>query len=85
MATAVIFHHDFANVAERNVFFKDLALAGALMFIAITSGDETLSRGGMPNDNIFFGLKVVDLASFIAGPQRRTLGQSFVLVLADRW
>jgi putative oxidoreductase len=40
VATAVIFHHDFANVAERNVFFKDLALAGALMVIAITSGTK---------------------------------------------
>ena len=38
IATAVIFHRDFANAAERNVFFKDLALAGALMFIAIMSG-----------------------------------------------
>jgi putative oxidoreductase len=38
VATAVIFHHDFPNAAERNVFFKDLALAGALMVIAVTSG-----------------------------------------------
>jgi putative oxidoreductase len=38
VATAVIFHHDFASVAERNVFFKDLALAGALIVIAVTSG-----------------------------------------------
>ena len=37
VATAIIFHHDFANLAERNVFFKDLALAGALMVIAVTS------------------------------------------------
>jgi hypothetical protein len=26
----------------------------------------------MTNDNIFSGLKVVDLASFIAGPRRRS-------------
>ncbi len=35
--TAGIFHHDFANATERNVFFKDLALAGALMVIAMAS------------------------------------------------
>jgi putative oxidoreductase len=40
VATAVIFHHDFASVAERNVFFKHLALAGALMVIAVTSGTK---------------------------------------------
>ena len=37
VATAVIFHHDFANAAERNVFFKDLAIAGALMFVTATA------------------------------------------------
>jgi putative oxidoreductase len=37
VATAVIFHHDFSSVAERNVFFKDLAIAGSLMFIAVTA------------------------------------------------
>lgn len=37
VATAVVFHHDFANAAERNVFFKDLAIAGALMVIAATT------------------------------------------------
>lgn len=37
IATAVIFHHDFANASERNVFFKDLAIAGALMVIAVAS------------------------------------------------
>jgi putative oxidoreductase len=37
VATALIFHHDFANAAERNVFFKDLAIAGALMLIAVAS------------------------------------------------
>jgi putative oxidoreductase len=39
--TAVIFHHDFANAAERNVLFKDLALAGALMVIAVTSATKS--------------------------------------------
>jgi putative oxidoreductase len=38
--TAVIFHHDFTSVAERNVFFKDLAIAGALMMIAVMSGTK---------------------------------------------
>jgi putative oxidoreductase len=37
VATAIVFHHDFASTAERNVFFKDLAIAGALMFVAATS------------------------------------------------
>jgi putative oxidoreductase len=34
LLTAVIFHHDFANKAERTLFFKDLAIAGGLLAMA---------------------------------------------------
>jgi putative oxidoreductase len=34
VATAIGFHLDLADKAERTLFVKDLALAGALMFIA---------------------------------------------------
>jgi putative oxidoreductase len=34
VATAFVFHFDLADKAERTLFFKDLALGGALMFIA---------------------------------------------------
>jgi putative oxidoreductase len=34
VATAFVFHFDLANKAERTLFFKDLALGGALMVIA---------------------------------------------------
>jgi putative oxidoreductase len=34
LATAFGFHLDFADKAERTLFFKDLAIAGALMVIA---------------------------------------------------
>jgi putative oxidoreductase len=34
LATALGFHLDFADKAERSLFFKDLAIAGALMVIA---------------------------------------------------
>jgi putative oxidoreductase len=37
LLTAVIFHREFGIPAERTQFFKDLALAGALMVIAATS------------------------------------------------
>ncbi len=36
MATAVIFHRDFSQKAERTLFAKDLAIAGALMTLAAT-------------------------------------------------
>jgi putative oxidoreductase len=32
--TAVVFHADFANKAERSLFFKDLAIAGGLLAMA---------------------------------------------------
>ena len=34
VATAVVFHRNFAERAERTQFIKDIALAGALAFIA---------------------------------------------------
>jgi len=34
IATAVVFHRDFSQRAERTSFAKDLALAGALAFVA---------------------------------------------------
>lgn len=37
IATAIVFHRDFAQRAERTQFVKDLALAGALAFIASTA------------------------------------------------
>jgi putative oxidoreductase len=32
--TALIFHHDLADKAERTLFFKDLAIAGGLLAMA---------------------------------------------------
>lgn len=32
--TAVVFHHDLADKAERSLFFKDLAIAGGLFVLA---------------------------------------------------
>jgi putative oxidoreductase len=37
VATAVGFHLDLANKAERTLFIKDLAIAGALMVIAASA------------------------------------------------
>jgi len=34
VATALVFHLDLADKAERTLFVKDLAIAGALMVIA---------------------------------------------------
>ena len=34
VATAIVFHRNFAERAERTQFFKDVALAGALAMIA---------------------------------------------------
>jgi putative oxidoreductase len=34
VATAIVFHLDLTDKAERTLFIKDLALAGALMVIA---------------------------------------------------
>ena len=39
LLTAAIFHSNFAVPAELTQFFKDLALAGALMVIAMASFD----------------------------------------------
>jgi putative oxidoreductase len=37
LATAFSFHFDLANKAERTLFFKDIALSGALIMIAATA------------------------------------------------
>jgi putative oxidoreductase len=37
VATAIVFHSQFAIRAERTAFVKDLALAGALLFVAAAS------------------------------------------------
>ena len=34
LLTALVFHHDLADKAERTLFFKDLALAGGLLMAA---------------------------------------------------
>jgi putative oxidoreductase len=34
---AVVFHLDFANRAERTLFFKDLAIAGGLLALALNA------------------------------------------------
>jgi putative oxidoreductase len=44
LLTAVIFHHALGVPAERTLFFKDLALAGAL--IAMAAGAWTVSLPG---------------------------------------
>jgi putative oxidoreductase len=42
LLTALVFHHDLANKAERTLFFKDIALAGALL--AMAAGAEQKRR-----------------------------------------
>jgi putative oxidoreductase len=37
IATAIVFHRNFAIRAERTLFAKDLALAGGLAFVAATA------------------------------------------------
>ena len=37
LLTAVIFHHEFADKAERSLFFKDIAIAGGLLSLAANS------------------------------------------------
>ncbi len=38
LATALVFHRNFKERAERTAFMKDLALAGALIYVAATAG-----------------------------------------------
>jgi len=40
LLTALVFHHDLADKAERTLFFKDLALAGGLLAIAATAAQK---------------------------------------------
>ena len=42
LLTALVFHHDLASKAERTLFFKDIALAGALL--AMAAGAEQRRR-----------------------------------------
>jgi putative oxidoreductase len=42
--TALIFHHDLADKAERTLFFKDLAIAGGLLAIAGMAAKPATSR-----------------------------------------
>lgn len=42
LATAVLFHLDFADHVERAMFFKDLALAGGLLWLAASEAETTL-------------------------------------------
>jgi putative oxidoreductase len=44
VATALVFHLDLADKAERTLFIKDLAIAGALMVIAAGAAQM---RGGV--------------------------------------
>jgi len=44
IATALVFHLDLADKAERTLFIKDLAIAGALMVIAAGAAQM---RGGV--------------------------------------
>jgi len=37
VATAIVFHRNFAERAERTQFIKDIALAGALAFVAASA------------------------------------------------
>jgi putative oxidoreductase len=43
LATAFGFHFDFGNKAERTLFFKDIAIAGALMVIAANAWQAGLA------------------------------------------
>jgi uncharacterized membrane protein YphA (DoxX/SURF4 family) len=45
LATAVLFHLDFADHIERSMFFKDLALAGGLLWLAASEAETALVAG----------------------------------------
>jgi putative oxidoreductase len=42
LATAALFHLDFADHVERSMFFKDLALAGGLLWLAASQAETVL-------------------------------------------
>ena len=46
LLTALVFHHDFGDKAERTLFFKDLALAGGLMAMAAAAEQRRRDRAG---------------------------------------
>jgi putative oxidoreductase len=48
LLTALVFHHDFGNKAERSLFFKDLALAGGLLAMAAAEQRRRDSAGAIP-------------------------------------
>jgi putative oxidoreductase len=43
LATAVLFHLDWADHVERAMFFKDLALAGGLLWLAASEAETALA------------------------------------------
>src|SRR5438552_2939402 len=40
LLTALVFHHDLGDKAERTLFFKDLALAGGLLAMAAAAAQK---------------------------------------------
>jgi putative oxidoreductase len=46
LLTALVFHHDFSDKAERSLFFKDLALAGGLLAMAAAAEQRRLDSAG---------------------------------------
>jgi putative oxidoreductase len=40
LLTALVFHHDLGDKAERTLFFKDLALAGGLLALAAAAAQK---------------------------------------------
>jgi putative oxidoreductase len=56
LLTALIFHHDLQDKAERSTFFKDIAIAGGLLSLAANS---TLARRSREQNSS--GLQVPDV------------------------
>ena len=46
LLTALVFHHDFSDKAERSLFFKDLALAGGLLAMAAAAEQRRRDSAG---------------------------------------
>jgi putative oxidoreductase len=46
LLTALVFHHDLADKAERTLFFKDVALAGALLAMAAAAEQRRRAEHG---------------------------------------
>ncbi len=54
LLTALVFHHDLGDKAERSLFFKDLALAGGLL--AMAAAAEQRRRAPMIHERPSTGL-----------------------------